>query len=396
MAEKNDPVDVAQLAKKDLAETAFPGCGKEDFRIFFDPKIHERIAAHAAEKLSTEICGVLVGKWYRDASGPFVLVDESIRCDKATSHAGDVTFTHEAWNTEIYPQMDKKFTDREIVGWYHSHPNYGIFLSDRDCFIQEHYFNGPGHIAYVVDPVNGVEGVFASRNGKSKLWPHFWVGNEIHLSSQGADRRPSSAPPGGQSAGQSSAPSPKPVALPPLSSAVTWILGGLCLLLLGYLLGSRYSAWEHNMLVKGVVAHYGLFKGLKPGMRENMDQVNENLQKITQAVDTLAREHISLAGDAAEEKKKQWSEVEQALQITGKALNEIKNLYSLDHDETDMVQKLITAKEAELENLRIQAAKDSAGHDSGEKTTAEKTTGEKPVKSKPADSSKPAAANKKP
>lgn len=150
------------------------------------------------------------------------------------------------------------------------------------------------------------------------------------------------------------------------------------------------------MLVKGVVAHYGLFKGLKPGMRENMDQVNENLQKITQAVDTLAREHISLAGDAAEEKKKQWSEVEQALQITGKALNEIKNLYSLDHDETDMVQKLITAKEAELENLRIQAAKDSAGHDSGEKTTAEKTTGEKPVKSKPADSSKPAAANKKP
>ena len=96
--------------------------------------------------------------------------------------------------------MDTKFTDRDIVGWYHSHPNFGIFLSDRDCFIQEHFFNGPGQIAYVVDPVNGVEGVFAWRDGKAKLCPHFWVGDEIHLSSQGADRKPSSAPPAGQSA----------------------------------------------------------------------------------------------------------------------------------------------------------------------------------------------------
>ena len=123
--------------------------------------------------------------------------NESIRCDKAVSNAGDVTFTHEAWN-EVHQQMDTKFTDRDIVGWYHSHPNFGIFLSDRDCFIQDHFFNGPGQIAYVVDPVNGVEGVFAWRNGKAKLFPHFWVGDEIHLSSQGAARKPSSASPAGQ------------------------------------------------------------------------------------------------------------------------------------------------------------------------------------------------------
>ena len=142
---------------------------------------------------------MLVGHWHRDADGPFVLVNESIRCDKAVSNAGDVTFTHEAWN-EVHQQMDTKFTDRDIVGWYHSHPNFGIFLSDRDCFIQDHFFNGPGQIAYVVDPVNGVEGVFAWREGKAKLCPHFWVGDEIHLSSQGAARKPSSASPAGQAA----------------------------------------------------------------------------------------------------------------------------------------------------------------------------------------------------
>ncbi len=76
MAEKSDPLDVAQLARRDLSETAFPG-GKPDFRVFFDRKIHQRIAAHAAERLTLEICGMLVGHWRRDADGPFVLVDEN-------------------------------------------------------------------------------------------------------------------------------------------------------------------------------------------------------------------------------------------------------------------------------------------------------------------------------
>ena len=393
MAQKNDPVDVSQLAKKDLSETAFPAGGKQDFRIFFDPKIHQRIAAHAAEKLSTEICGVLVGKWHRDASGPFVLVDESIRCDKATSNAGDVTFTHEAWNTEIYPQMDKKFTDREIVGWYHSHPNYGIFLSDRDCFIQEHYFNGPGHIAYVVDPVNGVEGVFALRNGKSKLWPHFWVGDEIHLSSQGTAHMPSSAAPGGQPTQPPPAAAPKPEALPPLSTTMTWILGAVCFLLLGYLAGSKLTAADRFRTELGTVALYGDLKCLKLGMREDLDQVNEALQKITHEVDALAVENIkSLAGDAAEEKKKQWIAVVQALVFIDKKLQEINNIYSLTPEQAAEVQQIRNAKEAEMENVRVQAAKDSAAHDLAPKTAAaakgSTTAPAKPPEGKPAETNK--------
>ena len=387
MAEKSDPVDVTQLAKRKLTETAFPGGGKEDFRVFFDPKIHARIAAHAAERLSLEICGVLVGHWHSDAGGPFVVVEESIRCDKAVSNAGDVTFTHDAWN-EVHREMDTKFTDRDIVGWYHTHPNFGIFLSERDCFIQDHFFNGPGQIAYVVDPVNNVEGVFAWRGGKAKLRPHFWVGDEIHLSSQGTARTPSSAPP----AGQTTPSAPAAESRPPLSLTMTWVLAAVCLLLLGYLLGSRWAAWEHNMLVKGVVAHYGLFKGLKPGLRENVDQVNESLEKITQVVDALAKEQIkALAGDAAEEKKKQWAEVEMALLLTDKKLQDIKNLYSLSSEEASAVQELINAKEAELENVRIETAKNSAARNSTDSAPAAKPAGEKPAAEPAKGSAAPAA-----
>ncbi len=380
MAEKkDDPLDVAQLAKRDLSEVAFPAGGKADFRVYFDPQIHERIAAHAAEKLSLEICGVLVGHWRRDADGPFVQVEESIRCDKAVSNAGDVTFTHEAWN-EVHQQMDTKFTDRDIVGWYHSHPNFGIFLSERDCFIQEHFFNGPGQIAYVVDPVNGVEGVFAWRYGKAKLFPHFWVGDKVHLSSQGTARKPSSALP----AGQPSAAVPRFEAVPLISPTMTWILAAVCFLMLGYLLGGWMSAADHYNITRAAVTHYGVFKLLKPGMREKMGQVDYNLQKITQDVDKLAKEHISLAGDAGEEKKKQWTDIEHNLLMTIIGLREINSAYSLTPDESAEVERLmIDAKGAEPDKPATHTRKDSAARDSEQKPVDAKTTEEKPA-AKPA------------
>jgi proteasome lid subunit RPN8/RPN11 len=398
MAEKKSSVDVGQLAQRELSETAFP-VGKQDFRVFFEPAVHERIAAHAAEKLSLEICGFLVGQWHRDAGGPYLHVNEAVRCDKAASHAGDVTFTHEAWN-EVNHEMDTKYPDRSIVGWYHSHPNFGIFLSDRDQFIQDYTFNSPGQIAYVVDPVNGVEGVFYWRHGKSALCPHFWVGEEVHLSSKGAARNPSSP---GQPAGQAPAPAPAPAPAKPIASSLTWILGAICLLLLGYLLGTRDQA----AVVEGVVRHFSQFKVLKLGMRETMDHVNEALQAVQQQTDKLAREHIALAGDAAEEKKKQWSEVVTVLQAIRDKVRAIRDDYSLDPQESAALQRKLDEDEAEMEGLRARAAKDSAARNSGEKATAAKPSAENPAKGsmaaspalmpdKPADSPKPATSGKKP
>jgi proteasome lid subunit RPN8/RPN11 len=412
MADKKDPLDVSQLAKKDLSEIAFPAA-KLDFRVFFDRAIHERIAAHAGEKLSLEICGFLVGQWYRDANGPYLHINEAVRCDKAVSNAGDVTFTHEAWN-EVNREMDTKYPDRSIVGWYHSHPNFGIFLSDRDQFCQDYTFNSPGQVAYVVDPVNGVEGVFHWRGGKSVLCPHFWVGDKIHFSSQGAGRTLSSASP----AGKQPDAIPRPEPMQPMSS-MTWILGAICLLLLGYLLGTRISAWDHAMLAEGVMRHFGQFKVLKLGLRENLGKVNDNLQVIRQEVGKLATEHIALAGDAAEEKKKEWVRINDGLVATSNAVNEIKFIYGLDPDESAIVQRIIDEREAEAEGLRVQAAKDSAARNSAQKSTPAKSSAEGPAKSsgaplpvimpgdkpalpmimpdiKPADSPKPATSAKKP
>jgi|YelNatPaOPRAMG01_1025707.scaffolds.fasta_scaffold02223_8 26S proteasome regulatory subunit N11 len=46
-----------------------------------------------------------------------------------------------------------KFKNKILVGWYHSHPNYGCFLSEIDLDSQRRYFPQAYHVALVVDPV---------------------------------------------------------------------------------------------------------------------------------------------------------------------------------------------------------------------------------------------------
>ena len=201
----------------------------------------------------------------------------------------------------------------------------------------------------MVDPVNGVEGVFCWRNGRAKLFPHFWVGDEIHLSSQGKERQPSSAPPPDMSPASSSArqEAPQPITM------LTLLLAVACTLLLGYLLGGMKSSAEHLRSEIGAVAQYGLFKGLKPGMHEKLDGVQNNLQVIGQAVNQLSQDHIKLAGDAGEEKKKQWILVLQAIIDTLRDVQRINADYSLTPEEAAKVQELINDKEAETANVSV-------------------------------------------
>ncbi len=157
--------------------------------------MHAALWKHAREDTSVEICGVLVGTWHRDESGPFAAIVDSIRGEGATTKFAEVTFTHQTW-AKINAEMDSRFADKKIVGWYHTHPDFGIFLSDRDRFIQEHFFSGPGQVAHVIDPVRNVEGVFIWQAGKPTLADHFWAGNRLITAAEAeSSRRPAWAPP---------------------------------------------------------------------------------------------------------------------------------------------------------------------------------------------------------
>jgi proteasome lid subunit RPN8/RPN11 len=151
------------------AERAWPGAeprGK-GFQIVFRRSVLNEIQRHGGATPEVEICGVLVGNVYRDSTGPFLLVEAMIRGDFAGSANAQVTFTAETWN-HIQGVMEAQHPDQKIVGWYHTHPDFGIFLSEMDLFIHGNFFNLPWQIAYVLDPINHEDGVFEWRNGKAE------------------------------------------------------------------------------------------------------------------------------------------------------------------------------------------------------------------------------------
>jgi len=165
--------DVSEIKTADFEERTFPVEPAVPYRISMTGRSYEAIFKHAEEDKSIEICGVLVGDVYRDAKGPYLEITDAIRGEHATNKSGQVTFTHETW-AHINGIKDSEYPDRRIVGWYHSHPEYGVFLSSQDTFIHANFFGQPWQVAFVIDPVSEEEGFFIWRDGRPDPVKEYW------------------------------------------------------------------------------------------------------------------------------------------------------------------------------------------------------------------------------
>ncbi|MDB5327119.1 MAG: hypothetical protein JWM57_2688 [Phycisphaerales bacterium] len=121
---------------------------------------------HGKSDTAVEVCGVLVGELRHDRISPYLLITANIAGDKASSRQTQVTFTAETWNM-VQAEMEAKHPDKKVVGWYHTHPGFGVFLSGMDLFIQDNFFNLAWQVAWVYDPLAEIDGVFVWRLGKS-------------------------------------------------------------------------------------------------------------------------------------------------------------------------------------------------------------------------------------
>ncbi len=166
-------LDVSNINPEELRERTFPSV--TEFRITISDQAYEFMQKHAKEKTDIEVCGVLIGEIYKDKLGAFLEITNAIRGEHAVNQGVEVTFTHETW-AYIHEEKDSKYPDKRIVGWYHTHPRFGIFLSPQDMFIHENFFNQPWQVAFVIDPISEDEGFFVWHNGKATRIEQYWIG----------------------------------------------------------------------------------------------------------------------------------------------------------------------------------------------------------------------------
>lgn len=138
--------------------------------------VRNAIYDHVYDWDDREVGGVLVG--YRRADGGSARVTGAIRAPQASEARTSVTFTHETWQA-IHRELDRR-EDQTIVGWYHSHPGLGVFLSDQDRFIHRHFFSDPTQVAFVVDPGLDRERWFGWQGGEISPLTREMVTARVH------------------------------------------------------------------------------------------------------------------------------------------------------------------------------------------------------------------------
>jgi len=127
--------------------------GKGAFDLYISKTAVEKMLNHTKRfgRLRKEAMGFMLGDICEHEGRRFVMVRDIVT-GALLSSADRVRFDNESYY-ELFSELDSSGFDYVIVGWYHSHPGYGCFMSSVDLNTQVTSFHESFHSAIVVDPI---------------------------------------------------------------------------------------------------------------------------------------------------------------------------------------------------------------------------------------------------
>jgi len=131
---------------------------KESARIMLD---------HCYEKGKVkEVMGLMIGETFKYNEEIFSLVKNIVTSDL---DATEVNVKFDSFD-KLFDQLDQIDYDYQIIGWYHSHPDYSSFMSPTDADTQARMFKHAYQYAVVIDPIRYDMNAFISDlSRKSKV-----------------------------------------------------------------------------------------------------------------------------------------------------------------------------------------------------------------------------------
>ncbi len=125
------------------------------YDVYFRKSALDSALSHAKSGASVrvETMGLLVGRFCQSRGRSWVLVEGYVTAPNEASSVS-VRFSEASFG-ELSSKLFTAVNARQVVvGWLHSHPGLGCFLSHTDIATQQRYFDHPQSIAVVVDPLS--------------------------------------------------------------------------------------------------------------------------------------------------------------------------------------------------------------------------------------------------
>lgn len=139
------------------------GSGEGTPRLYVHVDTLANIAIRAQEGAlrRREDMALLIGDWARDEEGRVYAVAWDMPTGPLEASPVSVRFTPEGL-VQVARELNGQDRPYVVVGWYHSHLDLGVFMSDRDLRTQRGGFPHLHQVALVVDPMRGLAGAFAN------------------------------------------------------------------------------------------------------------------------------------------------------------------------------------------------------------------------------------------
>ena len=173
--ENNNETGSVQLPLNFLS---FGEIESDDVKVYIKQDVYKALEKYASSDTSKELGTILIGDYCEQLGKTHVVISDYIEAKYTDASASTLTFTHDTWDY-VHKQHDLLYPNKKIIGWQHTHPNYGIFLSNYDLFIQDNFFNMPFQVAYVIDPIQNIRGFFQWKNGKTEKLKGYYVYDEV-------------------------------------------------------------------------------------------------------------------------------------------------------------------------------------------------------------------------
>jgi proteasome lid subunit RPN8/RPN11 len=113
-----------------------------------------QIENHSRSDLTRELGGALLGHAVQQDGSNLVKVLASLPVITTDHGPVHFTFTADAWAL-LHRDKAKEYPNLDIVGWYHTHPDLGVFYSADDVIVHSAAFVMPWHVGLVIDPIRG-------------------------------------------------------------------------------------------------------------------------------------------------------------------------------------------------------------------------------------------------
>ena len=175
---QDENVDEAPSVQLPMNFLTFGEIENDDVKVYIKQDVYKALEKLAASDTTKELGSIILGEYCQEHGKTHVIISQYIEAKYTDASASTLTFTHETWDY-VHTEHERRYPDKKIIGWQHTHPNYGIFLSNYDMFIQENFFNLPFQVAYVIDPIQNLRGFFQWKNGRIEKLKGYYIYDDV-------------------------------------------------------------------------------------------------------------------------------------------------------------------------------------------------------------------------